>query len=209
MAKRNGDVAPEDNEFLKKFQGDIQDEDSFEEKTQYVADGLNGKNTGPIAKIWDKVQSLWAYVRSDKVPWTKKVLPLAGLVYLVSPIDLIPDFIPVAGLLDDMGVLGFIVYQMGSMLTAFAIASTVVYLAEITYDAIMSWVDSARNRHPDAKICQLIKEKLDSGNFRIVTGIFDSEGEELESNTWEGEELDPELKAEFGRKKKLVYNLTD
>ncbi|GHV79255.1 hypothetical protein AGMMS49944_10460 [Spirochaetia bacterium] len=205
---KNTNVEPEDNEFLKKFQGDIQDEESFEEKTQYVADGLNGKNTGPIAKIWDKVQSLWAYVRSNKVPWTKKVLPLAGLVYLVSPIDLIPDFIPVAGLLDDAGVLGFIVYQMGSMLTAFAIASAVVYLAEITYDAIMSWVDKARNRHPNAETCRLIKEKLDSGNYRIVTGIFDSKGEELESNTWEGEELDSELNAEFEGKEKLVYDLT-
>jgi uncharacterized membrane protein YkvA (DUF1232 family) len=40
-------------------------------------------------------------VRDDRVPRRRK-LPLALLAaYLVSPIDLVPDFIPVAGQLDD------------------------------------------------------------------------------------------------------------
>lgn len=34
-------------------------------------------------------------------PWYVKLLVTAGLLYLLSPIDLIPDFIPVLGQLDD------------------------------------------------------------------------------------------------------------
>ena len=38
------------------------------------------------------------------------VLGILGLVYLLSPIDFLPDGIPVIGILDDFGVLGVIVY---------------------------------------------------------------------------------------------------
>jgi uncharacterized membrane protein YkvA (DUF1232 family) len=35
-------------------------------------------------------------------PWYVKVLVTVGLLYLMSPVDLIPDFIPVLGQLDDV-----------------------------------------------------------------------------------------------------------
>lgn len=46
--------------------------------------------------------ALWLAARDPRVPWYAKVL--AGMVaaYAFSPIDLIPDFIPVLGLLDDL-----------------------------------------------------------------------------------------------------------
>jgi len=40
------------------------------------------------------------------------LLCVAGLIYLISPIDLIPDFIPVTGLLDDAVVIGYIFTQL-------------------------------------------------------------------------------------------------
>lgn len=39
---------------------------------------------------------------------TPKLLAVIALAYLISPIDLIPDFIPVIGLLDDIGVVALL-----------------------------------------------------------------------------------------------------
>ncbi len=41
-------------------------------------------------------------VRDPRVPWTAKVIMGLVLAYAFSPIDLIPDFIPVVGYLDDL-----------------------------------------------------------------------------------------------------------
>ena len=39
--------------------------------------------------------------RDARVPRRRKAALLAGLLYLATPIDLVPDFVPVAGQLDD------------------------------------------------------------------------------------------------------------
>jgi uncharacterized membrane protein YkvA (DUF1232 family) len=40
-----------------------------------------------------------------EVPWKSMLVVVAAIIYFVSPIDLIPDFIPVTGLSDDFAVL--------------------------------------------------------------------------------------------------------
>ena len=40
-----------------------------------------------------------------EVPWRSMLVIVAAIVYFVSPIDLIPDFIPLTGLSDDFGIL--------------------------------------------------------------------------------------------------------
>ena len=48
------------------------------------------------------VVAVWIAARDPRVPWYAKALALAVAAYALSPIDLIPDFIPVLGYLDDL-----------------------------------------------------------------------------------------------------------
>lgn len=46
--------------------------------------------------------ALYLAARDPRTPWYARLLALAVVGYLVSPLDLIPDFIPVLGIVDDL-----------------------------------------------------------------------------------------------------------
>lgn len=46
--------------------------------------------------------ALYLAARDPRVPWYAKAIAVAVAAYALSPIDLIPDFVPVLGYLDDM-----------------------------------------------------------------------------------------------------------
>ena len=48
------------------------------------------------------VVALWLAIRDPRVPWYAKAVAAVVAGYALSPIDLIPDFIPVLGYLDDL-----------------------------------------------------------------------------------------------------------
>ena len=48
------------------------------------------------------VHALYLAARDPRVPWYAKVAAIAVAAYALSPIDLIPDFIPIIGYLDDV-----------------------------------------------------------------------------------------------------------
>ena len=48
------------------------------------------------------VHALWLAARDPRTPWYARALAMALAAYALSPIDLIPDFIPVFGWLDDL-----------------------------------------------------------------------------------------------------------
>jgi uncharacterized membrane protein YkvA (DUF1232 family) len=48
------------------------------------------------------VLALWIAARSSRTPFAAKAVAGAVAAYALSPIDLIPDFIPVLGYLDDL-----------------------------------------------------------------------------------------------------------
>ena len=53
-------------------------------------------------RIKRDVIAVWLAARDPRVPWPAKLLAGAVAAYALSPIDLIPDFIPVLGYLDDL-----------------------------------------------------------------------------------------------------------
>jgi uncharacterized membrane protein YkvA (DUF1232 family) len=54
------------------------------------------------AAIKRDVIVLWLAARDDRVPWIAKALAGFVAIYALSPIDLIPDFLPVIGYFDDL-----------------------------------------------------------------------------------------------------------
>ncbi|WP_110633603.1 YkvA family protein [Salinicola salarius] len=48
------------------------------------------------------VHAVWLAARDPRTPWFAKVLAVVIAAYAVSPIDLVPDFIPVLGYVDDI-----------------------------------------------------------------------------------------------------------
>jgi len=59
------------------------------------------------ARAWAKrikrdMVALWIAARDPRTPWLAKAVSASVAAYALSPIDLIPDFIPVLGYLDDL-----------------------------------------------------------------------------------------------------------
>lgn len=58
--------------------------------------------TANRARLATYLLALWKLFRHPQTPRAVRWVAVAVLAYAVSPIDLIPDFIPVLGLLDDL-----------------------------------------------------------------------------------------------------------
>jgi uncharacterized membrane protein YkvA (DUF1232 family) len=52
------------------------------------------------------------YLRDGRVPTWKKLAGLLAVLYFLSPVDAIPDFLPILGWLDDLGVLSAAAFYM-------------------------------------------------------------------------------------------------
>ena len=72
------------------------------------------KEIGALAhEAWDTLQSLFRLIKMSAsgeytgLPTATVVAAVAVLLYFISPIDFIPDFIPVVGLLDDMALIAW------------------------------------------------------------------------------------------------------
>lgn len=54
-----------------------------------------------VKRLRIEAHAVWLAARDPRTPWAARGLALLIAAYALSPIDLIPDFIPVLGLLDD------------------------------------------------------------------------------------------------------------
>jgi uncharacterized membrane protein YkvA (DUF1232 family) len=63
-----------------------------------------------------KVLTLWFSYRHPNIPALPKLIALLLVAYAFSPIDLIPDFIPVIGYLDDLVILPIGVYFLTKLI---------------------------------------------------------------------------------------------
>ena len=61
------------------------------------------------ARVKRDAVALWFARNHPRTPWTARALAIFVAAYALSPIDLIPDFIPVIGLLDDLILLPLLI----------------------------------------------------------------------------------------------------
>ena len=63
---------------------------------------MKGKWEKWVSVLKQDTYALYLASRDRRVPWAAKIVLIVVVAYALSPIDLIPDFIPVLGYLDDM-----------------------------------------------------------------------------------------------------------
>ena len=64
--------------------------------------GIVGNLRERARRLKSETFALYLVVRDPRTPWFAKLLTGAVVAYALSPIDLIPDFIPVLGYVDDL-----------------------------------------------------------------------------------------------------------
>ncbi|WP_316734824.1 YkvA family protein [Pedobacter aquatilis] len=75
-------------------------------------------NRGDLEGVWAKLILLFAiakdYVAGNytEIPKRSIIAILGGIIYFLSPVDIVPDFIPVLGFIDDVFVLNLVYKQV-------------------------------------------------------------------------------------------------
>ena len=92
--------------------------------------------TANTARLGVYLLALWKLFRHPQTPRGVKIVAFVVLAYAVSPIDLIPDFIPVLGQLDDL------------VLVPLGIALAVKMTPKPLWDARLAEAEASRDRVP-------------------------------------------------------------
>jgi uncharacterized membrane protein YkvA (DUF1232 family) len=117
-------------EGYKKFESKAKEYIKRPEKTDILLKDAGKKaddHKSSLAEIWDNLQLLfdlvgaWRRGEYRKIPTRSIVTIIATIIYFVSPIDLIPDFLIGLGIVDDAAVIGFTLKQIASDLEKFRI----------------------------------------------------------------------------------------
>jgi uncharacterized membrane protein YkvA (DUF1232 family) len=83
------------------------------------------KLNGPLVDLWRNLKIFLRLLRAyfskqyTDVAWGTIVVVVGAVIYFVSPIDLMPDWIPLSGFIDDAAVLMFAIAQIKSDLDRF------------------------------------------------------------------------------------------
>lgn len=72
--------------------------------------GLRGQLAALASRVKQEVSFYRALHAHPQTPWLAKALLWLALGYLVLPFDLIPDFIPVIGQLDELVIIPLLLY---------------------------------------------------------------------------------------------------
>jgi uncharacterized membrane protein YkvA (DUF1232 family) len=106
---------------INQFNEQYDSEEKVEQATAAVEERLWEKTArvGSNIRFAKEVKALYRYMRDKSVPWYRKSIIVGALIYFITPIDLIPDFVPLFGYLDDLGVIMATVKFLGCELVPY------------------------------------------------------------------------------------------
>jgi len=81
-------------------------------ETKIETKQARGFLTGVIMLIPNFLKLLGRLFRDSRVPMTEKALLVGAIIYVISPIDLIPDFIPFIGEIDDLYLVALVLLRL-------------------------------------------------------------------------------------------------
>ena len=59
---------------------------------------------GALAQLVRQLRLVWRLLKDSRISLFPKLIPLAAVAYIISPIDLLPDFVLGLGQVDDVGI---------------------------------------------------------------------------------------------------------
>jgi uncharacterized membrane protein YkvA (DUF1232 family) len=68
-----------------------------------------------FTKFCKELLLMWALLRDARTPLSAKLVALAAALYIISPVDLVTDFLPILGWLDD-GIVAFVLFRFAQKL---------------------------------------------------------------------------------------------
>ena len=94
-------------------------EDSQEKINTVTSDSEKVK--GILGILRTLVRMMKAYLRGEYkvVPWKTLLLIVGALIYFVSPLDFIPDFIPITGFIDDFSIVVWVFSRINKEIKRF------------------------------------------------------------------------------------------
>jgi uncharacterized membrane protein YkvA (DUF1232 family) len=90
-------------------------------KADYEKAEQKARDRGADPGLLDGLKTLWQMLKDPDytMTWQTKAWIISGLAYFISPVDLIPDVIPVVGYLDDALVVAWVLHHLHDEVVAY------------------------------------------------------------------------------------------
>jgi uncharacterized membrane protein YkvA (DUF1232 family) len=111
--------------YEKKAEKYIKDPSKLGKLAEDAINKMDDVPTGPFEEVWAYLTAMIRLIRAywkneyRAIPWQSMVSIIAAVAYFVSPIDIIPDVIPVVGYLDDAFVIALVLKSVKGDLDKF------------------------------------------------------------------------------------------
>ena len=100
----------------------------------------------------------WRLMQDPRVAtWIKALVPTIAMIYVLSPIDLIPDFILGLGQIDDLSIIGIAMFATTRILPRFAPAAIV-----------NEHVDSLLGRQQSTQSSRRTDDSVVDASYRVI-----------------------------------------